>query len=107
MRADALSRRSITTANLTEGGALLKWRAVFIRTMETVNGSCPLEHCPKQGTDQKQQINKHLESKIDHREAPGEYTMQRSASNQVECCVMVRVRQGRLQLPVLRLLDED
>ncbi|KAI4539781.1 hypothetical protein MG293_010176 [Ovis ammon polii] len=59
--------------------------------METVNGSCPPEHRPKQGTDQKQQIDKHLESKLDHRGAPGEYTMQRSASNQAECCVMVRI----------------
>ena len=59
------------------------------------------------GMDQKQQINKHLESKLDHRGAPGEHTMQRSASNQAECCVMVRVRQGRLQSPALRLLDED
>ncbi|MXQ93309.1 hypothetical protein E5288_WYG008033 [Bos mutus] len=42
------------------------------------------------GMDQKQQINKHLESKLDHRGAPGEHTMQRSASNQAECCVMVR-----------------
>ena len=107
MRADALSRHSITTANLMEGGALLKWRAVFIRTMETVNGSCPPEHHPKEGTDQKQQIDKHLESKLDHRGAPGEYTMQRSASNQAECCVMVRVRQGRLQSPALRLLHDD
>lgn len=35
-----------------------------------VNGCCPLEHCPEQGTDQKQQVGKHLATEIYCKWAP-------------------------------------